>query len=99
MKEFDQIEKLVTEILETTVEARSDDYKLYVAVVKQLAPELAEKPFNDVLNNHYENGLPNWESVTRIRRKVQQQRPNLRDDRTVRNRTLRKRLFEEYARV
>lgn len=99
MKRFSKIEAVVTNILETIPSTRSDDYLLMLFVTEQMKPCLLDKTLDEVLSNHYKNGLPNWESVTRTRRKIQSRRPDLCDDRTIRKRSEREKVFREYARA
>lgn len=94
-----KVEAVVEEILETCEAARTDDYILFRLVTEKVKPSLLLKPFETVMTEHYQNGLPNWESVTRARRKIQSRRPELCDDRTVRKRADRQKDFEEYART
>lgn len=99
MKDTVKIEPLVTQILEDHAETRSDDYLLFLKVTQRTNPSLVGKSFLDVMNGHYRYGLPNWESVTRARRKIQSKRPDLCDDRTILRRADREKAFKEYARA
>lgn len=99
MKDTVKIEPLVTQILEDHAETRSDDYLLFLKVTQRTNPSLVGKSFLDVMNGHYRYGLPNWESVTRARRKIQSKRPDLCDDRTILRRADREKEFKEYARA
>ena len=99
MKDTVKMEPLVTQILEDHAETRSDDYLLFLKVTQRTNPSLVGKSFLDVMNGHYRYGLPNWESVTRARRKIQSKRPDLCDDRTILRRADREKEFKEYARV
>ena len=99
MKDTVKMEPLVTQILEDHAETRSDDYLLFLKVTQRTNPSLVGKSFLDVMNGHYRYGLPNWESVTRARRKIQSKRPDLCDDRTILRRADREKEFKEYARA
>lgn len=78
-----KLEKLVTEILENSTAARNDDYILYKKVCERLYKTSLEMPLCEVLTNHKEL-LPNWESVSRVRRKVQERRKDLLGDKRTR---------------
>ena len=95
--EIQTMEKIVLEILEKSTLARKDDYVLMWLVCEKLKPEIVEKPFADVMYNHNNLGLPNWESVTRCRRKIQHNRPDLVEKETARRRYNRIEEFKSYA--
>ena len=97
MAKLNTIEKMVLEVLEQSPLARADDYVLMWLVCEKTKPELSEKPFADVLYNHYAWGLPNWESVTRCRRKIQAKRPDLVAPETARKRRKEEKVYREYA--
>lgn len=99
MANIAKIEPLVLQILEDHAETRSDDYLLFLKVTQRMKPSLVGKTFLDVMNGHFKYGLPNWESVTRARRKIQSKRPDLCDDRTILRRADREKEFKEYARA
>lgn len=63
MKRFSKIEAVVTDILETMPATRSDDYLLMLFVTEKMKPSLLGKTLDEVLSNHYKNGLPNWERL------------------------------------
>lgn len=80
---FKTVENTITQILEKNTKARNDDMLLYVHYVFVVMPKVAivpncmEKVFSD---NRYRisNGLAPYETVSRIRRKVQEIRRDLR---------------------
>lgn len=69
---------VVEEVLRAHPETRDDDFKLYVWICQHLCPETMKQPFGKVLWYHTQNNLPSYESVTRQRRKLQEQHPSLR---------------------
>ena len=71
-------EDIVTKALTLFKDARSDDFVLIYRVY-QLINENAviREPFYHVMLNHKEYGLPPFESITRCRRKIQKQCPEL----------------------
>lgn len=97
MTELLTLEEVVVDILEKHAETRCDDYLLYVAVCSRLQPDAMKMSFDYVMKNHYDL-LPNWESVTRARRKVQERRKDLVIERTKRKRQSRIKTYIEYAR-
>ena len=97
MSKFSTMEKLVLQVLEESPAARQDDYVLMWLVCQKTKPELCEKPFADVLYNHRFLGLPNWETVTRCRRKIQAQRPDLVIKRTAKKRREQEQEYRDYA--
>ena len=91
------MENVVLEILEQSKAARSDDYVLMWLVCQKIKPEIVEKPFADVMYHHKSLGLPNWETVTRCRRKIQEKRPDLVAPVTARKRRKEEKEYREYA--
>lgn len=68
----------VKEIMELRPETRDDDFKLYAIFVYKTVGLAAKERFYDVMYKHNEYNLPSYESVTRARRKVQENEPRLR---------------------
>lgn len=98
MSKLHTIENIVLQILEENPQARQDDYILMVKVCEKTNPEILNRPFELVMKTHFFN-LPNWESVTRCRRKIQANRPDLDTDITSRKRRRkREQEYKEYAR-
>lgn len=93
------MEEIVLEVLEKSPLARADDYVLMWLVCLKLKPEITEKPFSDVMYHHNTLGLPNWESVTRCRRKIQQNRTDLISQDTARRRRKKEKEYNEYAKM
>lgn len=97
MANLQTLESVVLSILEQSTAARKDDYVLFWLVCEKIKPEIVEKPFADVLYNHIAWGLPNWESVTRCRRKIQAKRPDLVDKNAERKRRKEEKEYRAYA--
>ena len=92
-----KLEEIIKPILEKSISARNDDFYLYYEVIKVLNAEVEWNTLGTVLKGHKELGLPNYESVTRVRRKLQATYPELESERT-RNRRLREcKEYKEYA--
>lgn len=69
---------LVENILRAHPVTRDDDFRLYVWACFMIKPELMHMKFEQAMWFHDENGLPSYESITRARRKLQEQIPELR---------------------
>ena len=96
----DKIKKLedaVRPILEESIEARSDDFFLYGKVVELLCPECKDIPLNEALRSRRYYGLPNYESVTRVRRRLQAKYPELSSEPTRRVRYKESGEYKKYA--
>ena len=82
MPKINVIEIRVREILETYPETRSNDNLLYVKYIK----EYYYIDFNeDTFINYEEYGLPNYKSIERARRKIQNEKFVCRASETVEN--------------
>lgn len=69
-----QVEKIMRE----HPEARDDDFKLYGWACKESDVRVMQLTFTQVLWNASKLNIPSYESVTRARRKLQEQHPELR---------------------
>jgi len=70
-------EDIVKPILENYPETRDDDFLLYAEVIKQYRPELAELSVIDFFVAHRELYCPSYESLSRVRRRLQAKYPHL----------------------
>lgn len=77
-KKLQTIEEKVYDYLCKYEELRNDDMKLYACYVFDERPVVDGKNFFDVMFDHNMYHLPSYESVTRVRRKVQEKHPELR---------------------
>jgi len=82
----------VKEILERWPETQDDDMKLYSIFVHKETGMNSKIGFYEAMYNHQKYGLPSYESVTRARRKVQENEPSLQG----KTRKRRKEMEEEY---
>lgn len=98
-KKLIKLEQIVKPILERSITARNDDFFLYSEVIKEFKPELSDVPLLQALRCHNELGLPNYDSVARARRKVQEKNPELESERTRRRRLKEAEEYKEYARI
>ena len=93
-------------MLENYPETRGNDYLLWLSVIEAVNNaslvniNLETLGFAFVLRNINYLGLPNYETVSRVRRKLQEKFPELRtaDGTTIQGRKDRERAFRDYAR-
>lgn len=78
MKKLKKLEKTVYSILKANLVCRGDDFILYDKVLEQLGVDRS-MPFATVLNNHIFLNLPSFESVSRVRRHIQELEPELKN--------------------
>lgn len=78
MKKLNKLENIVSEILTNIPDTRNDDFILVTCVYHAIAPTAVYAPFNQVMIDHKELGLPPFESITRVRRKLQADHEELR---------------------
>lgn len=76
---------------------RVDDFLLYGAVIKKMGVDTT-RPFKEIIINHKALSLPSFESVTRARRKLQEQYQDLVDYGMAVVRAEQKEKFIEYSR-
>lgn len=77
MNNFKTIEEKVKHALSCNEKARNDDMTLYLCVCTICMPSVINMPFANVMLHYRSLGLPNLESVGRIRRKLQAKHPEL----------------------
>lgn len=77
MRNLKTIECKVKAILEKDEEARNDDMLLYLKVCNTCLKGTGAMPFAEVMAQYKYLGLPNFESVGRTRRKLQEKYPEL----------------------
>ena len=98
MKEIKRIEEKVIDILQAYPDSRSNDFVLYARYIQLCNPELAEVGLVYALMEAKRLKMPNYESVTRCRRKIQETHPELRAPRNISGkRAAREELFREYS--
>ena len=76
-KEFKRARTIVKEILEECPKSRNSDNFLYTKVIEKLNKGALDKPFWEVMLNLKELGLPCYETISRARRKLQEEFPEL----------------------
>lgn len=82
MAKMKQLEELVLTALEKYSVARQDDFVLYGAVLKLMGVPIATQTIAQFLSTARKNNIPAFESVSRCRRHIQEQRKDLIDVRT-----------------
>lgn len=92
------VEARVCNLLFENSKLRGDDYLLYAEYINRYFPRLADQPLNEALTNHFEMGLPSFEGVTRVRRKIQRKYPELCGERAAAGRAKQEAAYLEYAR-
>ena len=76
-KELKDLKTMVLETLEEDQEARNSDNYLYLQVAKRVNYDAISQPFFTVVMNMSKYGLPSFETIGRLRRKVQEEHPDL----------------------
>lgn len=77
-----RVRETVYNLLVKDKAARSDDIHLYKMVIKELAPNLLNKSFDNVLSEHFDNGFIHFETVRRTRAAIQSEHRELIDETT-----------------
>lgn len=94
-----KLEPIVHNALQTNKSTREDDHLLYVEVVYALRPDLVNSNFLDVFKQVKVLKLPTFESVSRVRRKLQEKYEDLRGSRIIQvARAEKEAEFVEYSR-
>lgn len=83
MRNLKTIEKKVRAVLEKNEDARNDDMVLYLALCNACLKDAGAMPLAEIMTQHKYLGLPSFESVSRTRRKLQAQHPELAGSRPV----------------
>lgn len=91
-------EDYVIEVLKRNPKARSDDFRLYGGVLKDLGIDLKSTSLYDFLLDAKQNDYPSFESVTRARRKIFENYPELQPIQTKLNREEKEREIINYSR-
>ena len=88
----------VKKIMQDYPDTRDDDMILYATLIARTSAVNHYTRLLDALYNHKEYNLPSYESVTRARRKVQEQEEDLRGHRYDKRKKLEEEYREHYAR-
>lgn len=96
MAKLNRISNIVLRVLTEHEEARKDDFILLRYVIDELGVP-ANFDMRTMLHNHVLFGLPSFESITRARRKVQAENPELKDAKAVEIRAEEEKEYREFA--
>lgn len=97
MAKAKNIEPLVKEALINNPKARGDNFILYAEVLRNFA-SIDRLTFAEVCTHHVTLGIPSLETITRCRRKLQENNPDLRDEEAARIRDLEEADILDYVR-
>lgn len=96
---LNKLENLVIKILREDKESRNSDNRLYVTVIDSIVANGSSMSVKDLFLNSKKLGIPPYESVSRCRRRVQSDYPELRGNDDIVNARRRKETeFEDYFR-
>ena len=83
MKKLKRLEEVVKMVLEEYEETRFDDFKLIYSVYRELDfVHTTRELFYEIMMNNDLYKLPPFESITRCRRKIQKNHPELANEKT-----------------
>lgn len=92
------VEKIVFQVLQDIPETRSDDFLLiYWSFYKFGNEDVRFLPFGTIMHYHKDLGLPSMHSITRARRKVFKEHPELKPKKVTDLRAEQEQQFREYA--
>lgn len=92
------LEPTIKEILEHDPTARNDNFVLVSSVYQRLGKINDTQTFYCVMLGHKQLGLPSFESITRVRRRVQKKYPTLRANKQIQDiREEQEQMFFEYG--
>lgn len=98
MDDIGKIESVVLDILQSDAQARNSDDYLYLKVCQRYDANIISVPLGIVLSEFKSYNVPKFASVTRARRKIQAQNPELKAADAVKTGRLEQEtLFKEYA--
>ena len=92
--EIKQIQSVVKKVLIIDEKSRKNDNHLICETMRRMGFNV-ERSFKDVMND---NLTPSFESITRARRKVQQEHPNLKDNFVAQLRVQQEEIYREFSR-
>ena len=78
MANNEKITSIIKAALAESVQARNNDKILYLIVMEHLNKGIIDKPLHEIFLHLEELGLPCYDTVTRLRRKIQAAHPELR---------------------
>ena len=95
-----QVRTIVKQILIENEKTRKDDFLLVYEFINKITGGYAKlMMLSDIANSHVEYGIPSFESITRARRQVQKEMPELKENNITEIRAKEEKEFrEEYRR-
>lgn len=90
-------EPMIKQILEEVPITREDDNLLYAEIIRRYYSKVSNYGFLYTLCRHKELCIPSFESIMRVRRKVQKKHPELTSEKTKAKRALQEAQYREYA--
>lgn len=90
-------EEIVKPILEKFPETREDDFLLYAEVIREYRPELADLSVLHFFVAHKHLYCPSYNSITRVRRRLQKKYPELLSEKAKAKRAKEEAVYREYA--
>ena len=103
-KNLYQISNLVKEVLEENIQARNSDTYLYLQVIRKVGLlkgiDVNEMSVTEFLSQRTSMKFPNYETVSRARRKLQAEYPELASNDSVKEqKIMNERVYRDYART
>lgn len=98
MEKLQNMELIVELVLEEWPVTRNDDCLLMVGVCKKLGVDIYNISYRDAMVKRKKLNIPNWETVTRCRRKIQERRPDLISPKAEQRRRKAESEFKSYSR-
>ena len=97
MSNLKKIEDVIEKILDAKTEARENDDVLYLYVCEYFDRGVSSKSLGEFLHTRNKTSCPNFESVTRTRRKVFEKRPELKPENATKARRNMESVFIDYS--
>ena len=97
VEKFKNQEKIIKPILEELPETRGDDFLLYLAVIERCRPDLQNLSVSAFFKLHKDLYCPSYDSVTRVRRRLQKKHPELCFEEAKHKREKEREVYTQYA--
>ena len=97
MKRLQKIEQVVEKVLEIRKDSRENDDILYLCTCEYFHRGISSMTLRDFLKTRCLTDCPNFESVTRARRKVFEKRPELKPEKITKIREDMEEVYIDYA--
>ena len=95
MAKIAKTQNIVLEILQENEETRKDDYILILEVFKRFVSPRTQ--IKTICCKHKQLGLPSVHTIVRVRRKLQELHPHLKDEETIKIRKEEEEKYKQYA--